>query len=43
MAKLTKAQNPYGVKIRSVWESKQANRRGRTFTVKKIVDEFGDY
>jgi hypothetical protein len=43
MAKLTKDQNPYGVSIRSVWEAKQAGRQGRTFTVKKIVDELGEY
>jgi predicted metal-dependent HD superfamily phosphohydrolase len=43
MAKLTKEQNPYGVKSGSVWESKQSNRRGRTFTVKKVVDEDREY
>jgi predicted metal-dependent HD superfamily phosphohydrolase len=43
MAKLTKEQNPYGVTCRSVWEAKQANRHGRTFTVKKIVDDAGEY
>jgi hypothetical protein len=43
MAKLTKDHNPYGVSIRSVWEARQANRRGRTFTVKKIVYESGEY
>jgi predicted metal-dependent HD superfamily phosphohydrolase len=43
MAKLTKEQNPYGVKSRSVWEAKHSNRKGRTFTVKKVVDEGGEY
>jgi predicted metal-dependent HD superfamily phosphohydrolase len=43
MAKLTKDQNPWGVTIRSVWEAKQLNRQGRTFTIKKIVDESGEY
>jgi hypothetical protein len=43
MAKLTKDQNPYGVTCRSIWDAKQPNRRGRTFTVKKIVDESGEY
>jgi hypothetical protein len=43
MAKLTKDQNPYGVSIRSVWEAKQASRQGRTFTIKKIVYEFGEH
>jgi hypothetical protein len=43
MAKLTKEQNPYGVTIRSVWEAKQSSRHGRTFTVKKIVYEAGEY
>jgi predicted metal-dependent HD superfamily phosphohydrolase len=43
MAKLTKGQNPYGVTTRSVWEAKQVSRHGRTFTVKKIVDEAGEY
>jgi predicted metal-dependent HD superfamily phosphohydrolase len=43
MAKLTKEQNPYGVTIRSVWEAKQFSRHGRTFTVKKIVDEACEY
>jgi hypothetical protein len=43
MAKLTKDQNPYGVTGRSVWEAKQSTRQGKSFTVKKIVDEFGEY
>jgi hypothetical protein len=43
MVKLTKERNPYGVTRRSVWEAKQPNRQGRTFTVKKFVDDFGDY
>jgi predicted metal-dependent HD superfamily phosphohydrolase len=43
MARLTKYQNPYGVTSRSVWESKQFFRQGRIFTVKKIVDEAGEY
>jgi hypothetical protein len=43
MAKLTKEQNLYGVTIRSVWEAKQSTRRGRTFTVKKIIDGAGEY
>jgi hypothetical protein len=43
MAKLTKKQNPYGVTGRSVWEAKQSTRQGRPFTVKKIVDEAGEY
>jgi hypothetical protein len=43
MAKLTKDQNPYGVTCRSIWEAKQASRLGRTFTVKKIVGESGEY
>lgn len=43
MAKLTKKQNPYGVAGGSIWESKQAVRRGKTFTVKKIVSEAGEY
>ena len=44
MAKLTKMENPYGVTVRSAWEAKQATRRGRTFTVKKITEgDFGEY
>jgi hypothetical protein len=43
MAKLTKEQNPYGVTGRSVWEAKQSTRQGKTFTIKKIVDEIGEY
>jgi hypothetical protein len=43
MAKLTKEQNPYGVTCRSVWEAKQPDRNGRTFTIKKIVDDGGRY
>jgi nucleoid DNA-binding protein len=43
MAKLTKEQNPYGVTGRSVWEAKQSTRRGKTFTVKKIVEEVCEY
>jgi hypothetical protein len=42
MAKLTKAQNPSGVTSRSIWESKQPDRQGKTFRVKKIVDEAGE-
>jgi hypothetical protein len=43
MAKLTKEQNPYGVTIRSVWEAKQFARQGKAFTIKKIIDVFGEY
>jgi hypothetical protein len=43
MAKLTKEQNPYGVTIRSTWSAKQSGRQNKTFTVKKIVDESGEY
>jgi hypothetical protein len=43
MTKLTKSQNPYGVTGRSIWEAKQISRRGKTFTVKKIVYESGEY
>jgi hypothetical protein len=43
MAKLTKKRNPYGVTRGSIRDAKQPNRRGRTFTVKKIVDEAGGY
>jgi predicted metal-dependent HD superfamily phosphohydrolase len=43
MAKLTKGQNPHGVTARSVWEAKQSSRQGRTFTVRKIADEAGEY
>jgi hypothetical protein len=43
MAKLTKEQNPRGVAIRSVWRAKQAGRQNKAFTVKKIVEEAGEY
>jgi hypothetical protein len=43
MAKLTKSQNPYGITCRSVWEARQTSRRGRTFTIKRIVGDAGNY
>jgi hypothetical protein len=43
MARLTKDKNPYGVTSRSIWEAKQYTRQGKTFRVKKIVNESGGY